>query len=96
MDKFRNYVDKLKASATQLVGDRHEEEPDSTVDLEQRDYALLKTWADRKNTTVKALVDQAVRQYIAARTTEGLAPIPVERKERNPLFYLDGLTQNIK
>ncbi|WP_040950478.1 hypothetical protein [Gorillibacterium massiliense] len=95
MEKFRDYMDKLKHSANQLIGPREDEEPDRKIELEERDFALLMTWAERKNTDVKTLVDEAVRQYITARTSDKLAPIPEERKERNPLLALDGLTQMI-
>ena len=96
MERFKDFVDKLKQSANQLVGQRQEEEPVTLVELEERDYTLLAAWAERRDVNVKVLVDEAIRQYIAARTTDKLAPIPEESKERNPLLLLDGLTQMIK
>lgn len=96
-NKFKGYMEKLKSSASQLVGDRqNEEERDTTIELSESSYIALRRRADRENVDVNDLAERAIRQFIAAVPIDGRDQVSLERKERNPLLYLDGLTRNLQ
>jgi hypothetical protein len=100
-NNFKGYMEdrfkKLKQSASQLVANRGEngEEDDTSIELDPRDYEILKLRAERQHTTVSALVRRAVKQMLDTTAADGRLQITVEQKERNPLLYLDGITQNL-
>ncbi|WJH35135.1 hypothetical protein N6H14_03245 [Paenibacillus sp. CC-CFT747] len=99
LDKIKGYMEKLKASASNLVterqGQEERDEEDTSVILDRRVYTMLRQRAEHRHTTVEALVERAVQQYIAAQAAEKTLQVSVERKENNPLLYLDGLTKNL-
>jgi hypothetical protein len=95
MDKFRGYMKKLKTSANQLVGDRGDQSPDTAIELDAREYEILRQRAERQNTTVQALVSRAVKQFIEQQSKESRSQVSLEQKERNPMLHLDALTQSL-
>jgi len=100
MDNWKDYMkdrlQKLKSTTSQLMSESasDKEEP-TTIQLNPQCYDMLRELAERQNTTVLALINQAISQYIDTHYVNGAsAQISLEQKERNPLFQLDGLTRS--
>lgn len=94
-NKFKEYMGKLRDSASGFLSDKREDEAgDTEVELELRDYTLLQSLADERRMTVKALVDQAVRAFLANEAAlNEEEEILEERKRSNPLLALDGIAR---
>ncbi|WP_058301480.1 hypothetical protein [Gorillibacterium timonense] len=94
-NKFKEYMGKLRDSASQFLSDKREDDVEGTeVELELRDYTLLQSVADERRTTVKVLVDQAIRAFLANEAALNQEEdIQEERKRANPLLALDGIAR---
>ncbi|NOV02292.1 hypothetical protein [Paenibacillus planticolens] len=88
---IQNQFEKVKSTASEFISTRSEEDDDeSLIELNPQYYVELKEIADMQHTTVQALVNGIIVQYLTSAPHE-LAPISVAQKEENPLLYLDGI-----
>ncbi|WP_169082868.1 hypothetical protein [Paenibacillus sp. PL91] len=87
---IQNQFQKAKSTASEFISSRNEVQEDSTIELKLQNYVELKAIADKQNTTVQALVNGIIVQYLTSTPYES-TPISVDQKEDNPLLYLDGI-----
>lgn len=87
---IQNQFEKAKSTATEFISSRSEEQEKNMIELQSQHYAELKSLADMQQTTVQAIVNGIVIQYLASTPSES-APISVDQKEDNPLLYLDAI-----
>lgn len=87
---IQNQFEKAKSTASEFISSRSEEQEEGTIELNPQYYAQLKAIADMQHTTVQAIVDGIIVQYLASTPYES-TPISVDQKEDNPLLYLDGI-----
>jgi len=85
---IQNQFEKAKSTASELISSRNEEEEKAIIELQH--YVELKAIADKQHTTVQAIIDGIIVQYLASAPYE-IAPITMGQKEDNPLLYLDGI-----
>ncbi|MGO4693011.1 hypothetical protein AB4Z50_01905 [Paenibacillus sp. 2TAB26] len=87
---IQNQFEKAKSTASELISSRNEEEEKAIIELNPQNYVELKAIADKQHTTVQAIIDGILVQYLASAPYE-IAPITTGQKEDNPLLYLDGI-----
>lgn len=87
---IHNQFEKAKSTASEFISPRNAEQDEDMIELDPRYVDKLKETADLQQTTVEAIVNGLIAQYLASATYE-LAPISVDQKEANPLLYLDGI-----
>ncbi|MDQ0885720.1 putative choloylglycine hydrolase [Paenibacillus sp. V4I9] len=87
---IQNQFEKAKSTASEFISSRSEEQEEGTIELDPQYYVELKAIADMQHTTVQAIVNGILVQYLASASYE-LTPISVDQKEDNPLLYLDGI-----
>jgi len=87
---IQNQFEKAKSTASEFISSRTEEQEEGTIELKPQFYVELKAIADMQNTTVQAIVNGIIVQYLASASYES-TPISVDQKEDNPLLYLDGI-----
>ncbi|WP_138754774.1 hypothetical protein [Paenibacillus sinopodophylli] len=87
---IQNQFEKAKSTMTEFISSRSEEQVNNTLELNSQHYAELKSIADIQQTTVQAIVNGMIVQYLASRPSE-LVTISVDQKEDNPILYLDGI-----
>ena len=87
---IQNQFEKAKSTASEFISSRSEEQEEGTMELNPQYYAQLKEIADMQHTTVQAIVNGIIEQYLASAPYES-TPISVDQKEDNPLLYLDGI-----
>ncbi|OMF26739.1 hypothetical protein BK133_20075 [Paenibacillus sp. FSL H8-0548] len=87
---IKNQFEKAKSTASEFISSRSEEQVESTIELNPQYYVELKAIADKQHTTVQAIVNGIVVQYLASAPNES-THISVDQKEDNPLLYLDGI-----
>ncbi|MDQ8739253.1 hypothetical protein [Paenibacillus sp. LHD-38] len=87
---IQNQFVKVKSTASEFISSRSEEQVESTIELNPQYYVELKAIADMQNTTVQAIVNGIIVQYLASAQNDSTS-ISVDQKEDNPLLYLDGI-----
>jgi hypothetical protein len=87
---IQNQFEKAKSTASEFISSRSEEQEEGTIELNPQYYVELKAIADMQHTTVQAIVNGIIVQYLASAPYES-TPISVDQKEDNPLLYLDGI-----
>ncbi|MDQ0878427.1 putative choloylglycine hydrolase [Paenibacillus sp. V4I3] len=87
---IQNQFEKAKSTASEFISSRSEEQEEGTIELDPQYYVELKAIADMQHTTVQAIVNGIIVQYLESAPYE-LTPISVDQKENNPLLYLDGI-----
>ncbi|WP_419875703.1 hypothetical protein [Candidatus Pristimantibacillus sp. PTI5] len=87
---IQNQFEKVKSTASEFISSSSEEQEDSAIELNPQYYVELKAIADMQHTTVQAIVNGIVVQYLASLPYEA-TPVSVDQKEDNPLLYLDGI-----
>ncbi|MDD9268318.1 hypothetical protein ACFPES_14860 [Paenibacillus sp. GCM10023248] len=87
---IQNQIERAKSTASEFISSRSEEQEEAFIELELENYMELKTIADRQHTSVDAIVNGIIAQYLTSDPYEP-TPISVDQKEDNPLLYLDGL-----
>lgn len=87
---IQNQYEKAMSTASEFISSRSEKQEEGTIELNLQYYAELKSIADMRHTTVQAIVNGIIVQYLA-NATYGSTPISVDQKEDNPLLYLDGI-----
>jgi len=87
---IQNQFNKAKSTASGFMSSRSEEQEEGAIELNSQYYVELKAIADTQHTTVQAIVNGIIVQYLASPQYES-TPISVEQKEDNPLLYLDGI-----
>lgn len=94
-NKLKEYMSRLRDSASHFLSDKREDEALVVeVELEPQEYERLQERAEERRTTVKELVNQAVRGYLANEAADPQAEeIPEERIRSNPLLALDGIAR---
>jgi hypothetical protein len=85
---IQNQLDKVKSTANDLISSRSDERV--TVELELGTYEALQQLADTQHISVQALVNYILDQHLASASMEP-TPITVDKKEENPLLYLDAI-----
>jgi predicted DNA-binding ribbon-helix-helix protein len=85
---IQNQLEKVKSTASDLMSSRNEDP--SLIELEPRVYEELNQIAVTHNTTIQALVNQIVDQHLSSLSVQSIQ-IPVEKKEENPILYLDAI-----
>jgi predicted DNA-binding ribbon-helix-helix protein len=85
---IQNQLEKVKSTASDLMSSRNEDP--SLIELEPRVYEELNQIAVTQNTTIQALVNQIVDQHLSSLSVQSIQ-IPVEKKEENPILYLDAI-----
>ncbi|WP_141501545.1 hypothetical protein [Paenibacillus luteus] len=87
---IQNQFEKAKSTASEFISSKREEQAESTIELNAQYYNELKSIADKQQTTVQAIVNGIIVQYLASIPDEKNT-ISVDQKEDNPLLYLDGI-----
>jgi hypothetical protein len=97
MSKVKRYVlqqmEKVKSSASQLISSPESDEP--VVELEPFLYEKLKLLADAQQTTVQEVTNRILEQHLAFAESGSARDLGTDRKENNPLLYLDAICQKI-
>jgi predicted DNA-binding ribbon-helix-helix protein len=86
---IQNQLDKVKSTANDLISSKNEQAAE-TIELEPNAYEALHQIAGRQQTSVQALVNHIIDQHLASLSTQAVQ-IPVEKKEENPILYLDAM-----
>jgi hypothetical protein len=86
---IQNQLDKVKSTANELMSSKHDQ-ADVTIELVPNAYEALHQIADRQHTSVQELVNHIIDQHLASLTAQTVQ-IPVEKKEENPILYLDAM-----
>ncbi|MCS7461968.1 hypothetical protein N0M98_17665 [Paenibacillus doosanensis] len=91
-------LEQWKSAANQLISGPEEEiEESEAIELDPALLEQCRTMAEAQGVTVNEAVRQIVEQYWARKSGELIVPISREQLERNPLLYLDALSErNIK
>jgi hypothetical protein len=89
---IQNQFEKAKSTASEFISSRSEEQEEGTIELNPQYYVELKAIADMQHTTVQAIVNGIIVQYLASAPYES-TPISVDQKEDNPLLYLVGIAK---
>ncbi|MDR6550278.1 hypothetical protein [Paenibacillus qinlingensis] len=87
---IQNQYEKAMSTASELISPRNEKQEEGMIELNPQYYDELQAIADMRHTTVQAVVNGIIVQYLTD-ATYGSTPISVNQKEDNPLLYLDGL-----
>lgn len=87
---IQNQFEKAKSTASEFISSRSEEQEEGTIELNPQYYVELKVIADMQHTTVQAIVNGIIVQYLASAPYKS-TPISVDQKEDNPLLYLVGI-----
>ncbi|MBP1966682.1 hypothetical protein [Paenibacillus aceris] len=87
---IQNQFEKAKSTASEFISSRNEEPEEGIIEINPQYYYELKAIADMQHTTVEAIVNGIIVQYLTSAPHES-APISVDQKEDNPLLYLDGI-----
>jgi predicted choloylglycine hydrolase len=87
---IQNQFKKAKSTASEFISSKNEEQEESAIELNPQYYVELKAIADKQHTSVQAIVNGLIVQYLASAPSE-LTHISVDQKEDNPLLYLDGI-----
>ncbi|WP_424765548.1 hypothetical protein [Paenibacillus sp. sgz302251] len=87
---IQNQFEKARSTASEFISSRSEEQDEGTIELNPQYYVELKAIADMQHTTVQTIVNGIIVQYLASSPYEA-TPISVDKKEDNPLLYLDGI-----
>jgi hypothetical protein len=87
---IQNQFEKAKSTASQFISSKSEKQEEGTIELNPEHYVELKAIADKQHTTVQAIVNGVIVQYLESGPYE-LTPFSVGQKEDNPLLYLDGI-----
>ena len=90
VNNYKRFIEKAKSTASEFISSRNEEQEEGIIELNPQYYAELKAIADMQHTTVQAIVNGIIVQYLASAPYEP-TPISVDQKEDNPLLYLDGI-----
>lgn len=88
VNNYKRFIEKAKSTASEFISSKNEEE--DTLELNPQYYVELKAIADMQHTTVQAIVNRIIVQYLANVPYESTL-ISVDQKEDNPLLYLDGI-----
>lgn len=96
MNKYKRFIqnqfEKAKSTASGFISSRSEEQEEGAIELNSQYYIELKAIADRQQTTVQAIVNEVIVQYLVSVNAQyESTPISAEQKEDNPLLYLDGI-----
>ncbi|WP_079909297.1 hypothetical protein [Paenibacillus sp. 32352] len=86
-------LDQWKNAATQFIAGPEEVEEEPSLELDPELLAKCRQMADAQQVTVSEIVNQIVEQYWTLKSNELLVPISREQLARNPLLYLDGLSE---
>lgn len=87
---IQNQFEKAKSTASEFISSRSEEPEEGTIEINPQYYYEMKAIADMQHTTVEAIVNGIIVQYLTSAPYES-PPISVDQKEDNPLLYLDGI-----
>lgn len=87
---IQNQFEKVKSTTSEFISTRSEEQEEGTIELNPQYFAELKAIADMQHTTVQAIVNGIIVQYLTSAPYVS-TPISVDQKEDNPLLYLDGI-----
>ncbi|TBL70263.1 hypothetical protein [Paenibacillus thalictri] len=87
---IQDQLEKVKTTANQLTSSRQDDEK-YTLELDSYTFQKLKSAADEGQTTVQAVVDHMIEQFLAQVSPEPAGHISDERKEQNPLLLLNGI-----
>jgi predicted DNA-binding ribbon-helix-helix protein len=85
---IQNQLEKVKSTASDLMSSRNE--GSESFELDPHAYEELSKIALKQNTTVQALVNQIVSQHLTSVFAQAVQ-ISVEKKEENPILYLDAI-----
>lgn len=88
---IQDQFEKAKSTASEFISSKSEDE--GTIELDLQAHEELKNIADQQHTSVQAVVNGILSQYLASVRYEA-APISVEQKEDNPLLYLDAICKH--
>jgi predicted DNA-binding ribbon-helix-helix protein len=86
---IQNQLDKVKSTANDFISSKHEQAAE-TIELESDAYEALHQIAGRQHTSVQALVNHIIDQHLSSLSAQSVQ-IPVEKKEENPILYLDAM-----
>lgn len=92
---IQNQLQKMKAIASQFTSTKKRDSKNKMIAVDSRSYELLANIAEAQQTTVDAIVNHALEQYIMSRQSQSNLHATLERKEKNPLLYLDALSKNM-
>lgn len=99
MSKSKQYLQNQfktwKAAAFRFISVSSAEHENMRVELDPHSYEMCKQIADLQQTTVQAVINHALEQFIASRSNELKSHATLEQKEKNPLLYLDALTKSM-
>jgi predicted DNA-binding ribbon-helix-helix protein len=85
---IQNQFEKVKSTASDLIASRNE--APAVIELEPHVYEELSQLAASQNTSIQALVNHIMDQHLSGLSTQSVQ-IPVEKKEENPILYLDAI-----
>jgi hypothetical protein len=90
VNNFKRFIEKAKSTASEFISSRSEEQEEGAIEINPQYYIELKAIADKQQTSVQAIVNGIIVQYLVSAPYES-TPISVDQKEDNPLLYLDGI-----
>jgi predicted DNA-binding ribbon-helix-helix protein len=86
---IQNQLDKVKSTANEFISSKQEQTAE-TIELEPHAYEALHQIAESQRTSVQALVNHIIDQHLSSLSAQSVQ-IPVEKKEENPMLYLDAM-----
>ncbi|MEB3102778.1 hypothetical protein [Ferviditalea candida] len=92
---IQNQLQKMKAIASQFTSTKNSDNQNKRITVDSRTYELLENIAEAQQTTVGAVINHALGQYVKSRQGQSNLHATLERKEKNPLLYLDALSKNL-
>jgi predicted DNA-binding ribbon-helix-helix protein len=85
---IQNQFEKVKSTASDLISSRND--APTVIELEAHAYEQLNQIAASQHTSIQGLVNHIIDQHLSTISAQSLQ-IPVEKKEENPILYLDAI-----
>lgn len=90
--KLHSRLEQWKTAATQLISGSEDKQEATILDLDPVLLDKCHDEAEQQQTTVSAVINHILQQHWAQAQSVPLQIISIQQLERNPLLYLDQLT----
>lgn len=92
MEDYKRFIQdkfaKMKSTASDLISPRSDDKESVSIELDM--YDELQKLAYAQGTSVQALVNELIREHLKL-TSKKPTQITADKKEENPLLYLDAI-----
>lgn len=86
---IQNQLEKVKSTASDFISSKTEDAA-MMIELEPHSYEKLNQIVVNQHTSLRALVNHIIDQHLSIISAQSVQ-IPIEKKESNPILYLDAI-----